>query len=105
MPLVAVAGKPMTTQEPIRLFVAHAFAEHEDFHKGIVAKLEQLPASLQNAENAPTKQDALSILSSIFGNRVSDANLIKIIAAAPAFDAEPAQSTSPVKISTSMVSG
>ncbi|MDP5213071.1 CBASS cGAMP synthase [Pseudoalteromonas tunicata] len=79
--------------------------EHEDFHKGIVAKLEQLPVSLLNAENAPTKQDALLILSSIFGNRVTDANLIKIIAAAPAFNAEPAQSSSPAKISTSMVSG
>lgn len=80
-------------------------SEHNDREKNIICKLEDLSTLLSKAENAETKLSALNILSEVFGERVKNISLIKVKAAALAFESEPAQANSPAKISTTMVSG
>ncbi|WP_163390198.1 CBASS cGAMP synthase [Enterovibrio norvegicus] len=78
---------------------------HEKFENEIMAKLETLPVTLQKAEYAASKEDALRVINSIFGNRVTNAQLIVSKTAAPAFKDEPERSSSASTISSTMVSG
>ncbi|EGU40159.1 hypothetical protein VII00023_22214, partial [Vibrio ichthyoenteri ATCC 700023] len=79
--------------------------QHTKREDDIMAKLEALPNILQRAENAISKQDALSIINTAFGHRVTKEELIVSAPAAPAFSIEPEPSSSAAKISSTMVSG
>lgn len=79
--------------------------EHGNWERSIVLKLEALPTILRDAEMAPSKEEALSIINQAFGQRVSNASLIKSKAASPAFTEEATKSDHYEKISSSMVSG
>nr|WP_279053177.1 CBASS cGAMP synthase [Acinetobacter tandoii] len=80
------------------------FHEHEDKHKEIMMKLIELHASLESAFAAKTKDEALRILNSEYGNRVKDASLIVAQAAAPAYESTPKREESSTTISKSMKS-
>ena len=79
--------------------------EHEAKHKEVIQKLEQLVDSLESAYAAHSKQDALSILNSEYGNRVTNIDLIVSQAAAPAYVSTPLKAKEAAIISTSMKSG
>lgn len=81
------------------------YYEHEPKHKEVMQKLEQLVDSLESAYAAPSKQDALDILNSEYGDRVQDLNLIVSPAAAPAYESNPLKAKEAAIISTSMKSG
>ncbi len=79
--------------------------EHEAKHKEVMQKLEQLVDSLESAYAAHSKQDALSILNSEYGDRVTNIDLIVSQAAAPAYVSTPLKAKEAAIISTSMKSG
>lgn len=81
------------------------FYEHEAKHSEIITKLKKLVASLEAAQTANTKQDALNILNSEYGNRVQDLTLIISQKAAPAYESTPLKAKEATLISTSMKSG
>ncbi|WP_312584498.1 CBASS cGAMP synthase [Acinetobacter sp.] len=81
-----------------------SLANHGDKEKEIVKKLEELADSLNKALDAESKKDALSILNSNFGDRVTNSDLIVYQAAAPAYLSEPERSKSSAVISKSMTS-
>lgn len=81
------------------------YHEHEDKHKEVIKKLEELVISLESAYSADTKQDALTILNSEYGDRVHDISLIISQAAAPAYESSPLKAKEAAIISTSMKSG
>ena len=60
---------------------------------------------LVDAENANTREDALHKMNEAFGKRVTNAQLITSIAAAPAFHVSPSREPEPRKINKTMVSG
>lgn len=80
------------------------FNEHEDKHKEAMKKLEGLISSLESAFTAKTKEDALRILNSEYGDRVDDNNLIVPQEAAPAYEKAPMKAESSTTISKSMKS-
>lgn len=81
------------------------YHEHEDKHKEVMTKLGELVTSLESAYAAYTKQDALNILNSEYGNRVQDLSLIVSQTAAPAYESTPFKAKEAAIISTSMKSG
>ncbi|MBS7815102.1 hypothetical protein J7560_06695 [Wohlfahrtiimonas chitiniclastica] len=78
--------------------------EHEDKHKEVMIKLGELTSSLQRAYRAPTKEDALQILNSEYGDRVKKRDLIVSQSASPAYASEPKKAKTPVTINKSMKS-
>ena len=80
-------------------------SEHGPRENDIMDKLEELPGILLKAEKADSKQDALKVINTAFGNRVTDYLLIVSVSAAPAFKESPSTGKTPAKISNSMVSG
>jgi hypothetical protein len=85
----------------------HCFLYSEHEAKGYRShhKLKELVASLEAAYAAYTKQDALNILNSEYGNRVQDLSLIVSQTAAPAYESTPLKAKQAAIISTSMKSG
>lgn len=81
------------------------YYEHEAKHNEVMTKLEELVSSLEAAYAARTKQDALNILNSEYGNRVQDISLIVSQTAAPAYESTPLKAKEAAIISTSMKSG
>lgn len=79
--------------------------EHKKKHTEVITKLEELVSSLESAYAASTKQDALDILNSEYGNRVTDTSLIVTQTAAPAYEGTPLKAKEAAIISTSMKSG
>jgi hypothetical protein len=79
--------------------------EHEKKHTEVITKLEELVSSVESAYAAKTKQDALNILNSEYGDRVQDLSLIVSQAAAPAYESTPFKAKEAAIISTSMKSG
>lgn len=80
------------------------FYEHEAKHKEAMKKLEGLISSLESAFAAKTKEEALRILNSEYGDRVDDNNLIVPKEAAPAYEKAPMKAESSMTISKSMKS-
>ncbi|MDC5753747.1 CBASS cGAMP synthase [Vibrio europaeus] len=78
---------------------------HERRELGIMDKLEQLSGILRSAESADSKSEALRIINTAFGNRVTNSELIVSVKALPAFSQEPVVARKPEKISSTMVSG
>lgn len=81
------------------------YYEHEAKHNEVMTKLEELVSSLEAAYVARTKQDALNILNSEYGDRVQDISLIVSQTAAPAYESTPLKAKEAAIISTSMKSG
>lgn len=81
------------------------YYEHEDKHKEVIEKLEQLVTSLESAYVAHTKQEALDVLNGEYGDRVQDLSLIVSQTAAPAYESTPLKAKDAAIISTSMKSG
>lgn len=81
------------------------YYEHEDKHKEVIEKLEQLVTSLESAYVAHTKQEALDVLNGEYGDRVQDLSLIVSQTAAPAYESTPLKAKEAAIISTSMKSG
>lgn len=81
------------------------FTAHGQRENAIMEKLERLSGILAEAESAESKQDALKIINTAFGNRVTNSSLIVVSQAAPAFIASPSEASKPTKISNTMVSG
>ncbi|ENV09157.1 hypothetical protein F4U02_12385 [Acinetobacter haemolyticus] len=79
--------------------------EHKLKDTEVIKKLKELVASLEAAYAAHTKQDALNILNSEYGNRVQDLSLIVSQTAAPAYESTPLKAKQAAIISTSMKSG
>lgn len=79
--------------------------EHTNRERDIMAKLQELPKILRDAEIAESKQASLNLINKAFGNRVINEQLIVAIAAAPAFHQKPEVSNSAAKINKTMVSG
>ncbi|HAX1910689.1 TPA: hypothetical protein JXS89_005255, partial [Escherichia coli] len=73
--------------------------------KTIVETMKTLYEILVDAENANTREDALHKMNEAFGKRVTNAQLITSIAAAPAFHVSPSREPEPRKINKTMVSG
>lgn len=80
-------------------------SEHDSRESDIMGKLEELLGILIKAEHAESKEEALNIINTAFGNRVTDHKLIVTASAAPAFKESPDKEKAPKKISKSMVSG
>jgi hypothetical protein len=80
-------------------------SQHNNREHDIMAKLEKLPNLLQRAADAVSKQHALDIINTAFGNRVTKEELIVSAPAARAFVDEPESSSTAAKISSTMVSG
>lgn len=81
------------------------YYEHELKHTEVMEKLEQLVVSLESAYAAHSKQNALEILNSKYGDRVEDLSLIVSQTAAPAYQSTPLKAKQAAIISTSMKSG
>ena len=81
------------------------YDEHEPKHEEVIQKLEQLVDSLELVYAVHTKQEALDILNSEYGDRVQDLSLIVSQAAAPAYESTPFKAKEAAIISTSMKSG
>lgn len=82
-----------------------AYHEHGDKEREIIEKMEALADSLEDAFYADTKQDALYILNSKFGDRVTNTDLIVSQTASPAFVSEPIKAKETFIISSTMKSG
>lgn len=78
----------------------HTYKEHS-----VINMMEELAKSLERACTVTTKQDALTILNSCFGTRVTDPNIIISEKADPAFQSQAQQAQKPFKISSTMSSG
>ncbi|PWW40290.1 hypothetical protein DFO83_102108 [Idiomarina loihiensis] len=79
--------------------------QHEPRDWAIIDKLEQLHGILKSAEEANSKAEALAIINTAFGNRVTDNTLITSASAAPALKEDPSAAKEPASISNTMVSG
>ncbi|KEA62501.1 hypothetical protein ADIMK_3392 [Marinobacterium lacunae] len=78
--------------------------EHSRKETEIVERARDLTSTLERALVTDTKSEALRILQTLFGSRVTNEELIKHRDAAPAYKEEPAK-TKPVYISDTMASG
>ncbi|NBM69955.1 CBASS cGAMP synthase [Proteus sp. G2663] len=78
--------------------------EHLAEHTEVITKLKELVNSLELAYSAQTKQNALDILNSQYGDRVTDTDLIVLQTAAPAYEHTPLKAVAPATISKSMKS-
>ncbi|MCA6968410.1 hypothetical protein LF935_02075 [Pectobacterium carotovorum] len=81
------------------------YHEHGARENAIIERLEKLYSILLDAEAAESKSEALCIMNTAFGNRVTEISLIISEQAAPAFKAAPNSTSNPTKISSTMVSG
>lgn len=79
--------------------------EHGEREREIINKLQHFAISLEDANYANTKQDALNTLNLRFGKRVTNTDLIVSQKAAPAFEIEPTKAKQTVIISSTMKSG
>ncbi|WP_273024262.1 CBASS cGAMP synthase [Rheinheimera sp.] len=79
--------------------------DHGPREQLVIAKLRELQQVLSEAEYANSKAEALRTINKAFGQRVTNAELIVLKQAAPAFSHEPRKDPVPVKISPTMKSG
>lgn len=79
--------------------------DHGQREKLVIAKLRELQQVLSEAEYANSKAEALRTINKAFGQRVTNAELILIKQAAPAFLHEPRKDPAPATISQTMKSG
>ncbi|EGT0640430.1 hypothetical protein JAF85_003160 [Citrobacter werkmanii] len=82
-----------------------SISEHGVWENAVMDRLRKLPEILINAENADTKQSALDIINTAYGNRVTNSDLIILSQTAQVLAAPISKASSPVKISSTMVSG
>ena len=79
--------------------------DHGPSEQLVIAKLRELQQVLSEAEYASIKAEALRIINQAFGQRVTNAELILMKQAAPAFLHEPRKDPAPATISQTMKSG
>lgn len=79
--------------------------QHEEKHNQIILKLEEFHMALLSAEQSESKNVALDRINSVFGHRVTNAELIVSVKASAAYKQAPQVSKKPQKISESMQSG
>lgn len=79
--------------------------QHAEWERGIMAKLRAFSEILDEAENATSKQQALTALNKAYGQRVTKSDLIDTKASGPAFTSPPAKTSQPKAISKTMSSG
>lgn len=80
-------------------------AEHNDWEKAVMLKLQELGSILSKAQSADSNVLALQTINEAFGQRVTRSELIVRVQAAPAFKTEPSAGEKAKKISTTMASG
>lgn len=79
--------------------------QHEEWERGVMVKLRAFSALLIDAENAISKDQALTALNKAYGERVTKSELIDTKASGPAFTSPPSQASQPKAISKTMSSG
>lgn len=79
--------------------------QHGEWECDVMAKLRAFSMLLNEAENATSKDEALTSLNKAYGERVTKSELIDTKASGPAFTNEPTQASQPKAISKTMSSG
>lgn len=79
--------------------------DHGPREQLVIARLRELQQVLSEAEYANSKAEALRVINQAFGQRVTNAELIVLKQAAPAFLHEPRKDPAPATISQTMKSG